>query len=77
MVDNLFLNQLFQPIVALKIVFLIIILLYAIFTIVVFTQVNTMNGIVTEVHSSFVLKLIALINILLAISLFVFAVVIL
>lgn len=75
--DNLILSQITQPIFALKIIFLVVIFSFIIFTIVVFTQLNVMNKVVEEVHTSFVLEVAAAINILLAISLFLLALVIL
>lgn len=61
----------------LKIVFLVVFLLYAIFTLVVFNQVRTMNRVVTELHSSTILAIVAFLNVVVALSLFVYALVIL
>lgn len=71
------LSQFLQPLFGLKILFLIIIFIFIIFTFVVLNQVNTMNKIVNEAQSSFILKLIAILNLLLTISLFLFALAIL
>ncbi len=60
-----------------KIVTLIAIAFYAIFTFVVFTQVRVMGEIIHLPHGSTTLKLISVINIILSISLFVIAIVIL
>lgn len=76
-VDFSNLTQFLQPLLALKIVFLLIIAFFIVFTFVVVNQVNTMNKIVSEAHSSFTLKLIAILNLLLAVSLFLLALAIL
>lgn len=60
-----------------KITVLILIAFYAIFTFVIFNQVLVMNRIVTLNHASNFLKLIAILHIFLAISLFITALVIL
>lgn len=75
--DLVVFNQLPQPLFFLKIFSLIIILFYLGFAVVVFNQVKTMNKTITEVHSSAILQMIAILNLLLAISLFVLALVIL
>lgn len=67
----------FQPILLVKIVTLLIIGFYIIFSFVVFTQVKAMSQILSLPHASFLLKLIAIINIVLALSLFLGAFVIL
>jgi len=76
-IDPSFFNQFLQPLLMLKIAILVIIFIYFLFTIVIYTQVNTMNQIINEVHSSAILQTIAILNLLLAISLFVLALVIL
>ncbi|MBI2430760.1 MAG: hypothetical protein HYV39_01955 [Candidatus Levybacteria bacterium] len=70
-------QQLVQPLFLLKVLFLIVLFLYIIFTFVVFNQVRVMNRVVTETHSSAILALIALLNFLAAISLFIYALAIL
>lgn len=75
--DNLILSQISQPFFALKVVFLVFILSFIIFTLVVFTQLNTMNEVVEEVHTSSVLKFVAIANFLSAVFLFLLALVIL
>lgn len=67
----------FQPAFWIKIVTLVVIGFYAIFTFVVFTQVKTMTQILHLPHASGVLKTISVIHIALAISLFLMAIVIL
>lgn len=62
---------------ALKAGFLIIMVLYIIFTLIVFKQITSMDDIIREVHSSIIIKVIAIINIVFALSLFLAAVVIL
>lgn len=71
------LDLLIQPFFILKIIFLIIIFSYLVFTFVVFNQVGTMNRVITEIHSSTTLRIIALLNFLIAISLFLLGIVIL
>ncbi|MDP3987914.1 MAG: hypothetical protein Q8P80_02110 [Candidatus Levybacteria bacterium] len=70
-------DQFFQPFFLLKILILIMIFIYFIFTFVILNQVNTMNRIITEAHSSPILYFIALLNLFIAISLFFFVLVIL
>jgi small neutral amino acid transporter SnatA (MarC family) len=77
-VNFLNISKLFQsPLFLLKIVLLVIIALFIIFTIVVFTQVNVMNRVINHTTASAILKIIAILNIIFAISLFVTALVIL
>ena len=66
-----------SPSLLFKIVALVFLFLYVVFTFVILTQVNVMNKIITEERSSALLKTIAIIHVVLAISLFVFAIVIL
>lgn len=77
MPSDFLLSQFLQPLFGLKIIFLIILFLLIIFNFVIQNQVNTMNKIVSEAQSSFILKLIAVLNLLLVISLFLFALAIL
>lgn len=77
MLANLPINLFFQPFFLIKIVFLVIIFIYLVFTFVVFNQVGTMNRVVTEIHSSTTLRVITFLNLLLAISLFFYVLVIL
>lgn len=67
----------FQPIFLIKIITLITIVFYAIFGFVVFTQIKAMGQIIGIPHAGVIFKFISIINILLAISLFLFALVIL
>jgi len=66
-----------QPIFWIKAVTLIVIGFYAIFTFIVFTQVKTMTQILHLHYASGPLKMISKIQIILAISLFLLAIVIL
>lgn len=66
-----------SPLFLFKIALIVIIAIFIIFTIVIFTQVSVMNKIITHTTASGILKLIAILNIILAISLFVIALVIL
>lgn len=66
-----------QPIFWIKIITLIVIGFYIIFTFVVFTQVKTMTQILHLPSAGGILKSISVISIFLAISLFLFAIVIL
>lgn len=70
-------DQLFQTFSILKIIFLIIFFLYFGFSFVVLNQVRTMNRVLTEIHSSTALRMIAFLNLIFAISLFLIATVIL
>lgn len=67
----------FQPVFWIKIAALIVIGFYVVFTLVVFIQVRTMAQILHLPHAETILKAIAVIQVLLAISLFLFAIVIL
>lgn len=70
--------QLFQsPLFLLKIALIAIMAIFIIFTIVVFTQVNVMNKIITHAQASGMLKTIAILNIVFAVVLFITALVIL
>lgn len=69
--------NLFQPLFWIKIIILIVIGFYAVFTFVVFAQVKVMAQILHLPDTSSILKVISVIHIILAISLFLFAVVIL
>jgi hypothetical protein len=60
-----------------KMIILILIGFYIIFTFVVFTQVKTMTSILHLPHATFILKLVSKIHIFLAISLFLLTIVIL
>ena len=70
-------GEFFQPVLLVKIVTLLIIGFYIIFSFVVFTQVKAMGQILSLPHAAFIFKLIAIINIILALSLFLGAFVIL
>ncbi|OGH24244.1 MAG: hypothetical protein A3B47_04100 [Candidatus Levybacteria bacterium RIFCSPLOWO2_01_FULL_39_24] len=74
---NLDFINFFQPVFWVKIVTLIVIGFYAIFTFVVFTQIKVMTQILRLPHAEPVLKAISIINIFLAVSLFLVAIVIL
>ena len=67
----------FQPVFWIKIITLIVIGFYVVFTFVVFTQVKVMTQILHLPHAQGLLKMISISNIILAISLFLIAVVIL
>lgn len=70
-------DQLLQAFSIVKIIFLIIFFLYFVFSFVVLNQVRTMNKVLVEIHSSTALGITALINLILAISLFLIGIVIL
>ncbi len=74
---NLDFVNFFQPIFWIKIITLIVIGFYAVFTFIVFIQVKTMAQILHLTHAERILKMISIIHIVLAISLFLIAVVIL
>ena len=67
----------FQPVFWIKIITLIVIGFYVIFTFVIFTQVKVMAQILHLPNVSGVLKIISIIHVILAISLFLLAIVIL
>lgn len=71
-----FINSL-HPVLWAKIITLIVIIFYAIFTFVVFSQIRVMSGILRLPYAEKVLKTISVVHIILAISLFLLAVVIL
>lgn len=66
-----------QPQFLLKLVFLIVFFLYAVFTFVVFQQTRTMNNVIQEAHSSTFLTFITGLNFVAAVMLFIYTVVIL
>lgn len=66
----------FQSLIFIKITILLILIGYAIFTVVIFSQIKILNRIISQSTSSLIEKL-ALIHIVLAISLFLIALVIL
>ncbi len=67
----------FQPIFLIKILTLIAIGFYAVFGFVVLTQIKTMGEIIGLPFATVIFKAVSIINIALAISLFLFALVIL
>ncbi|QQG40773.1 MAG: hypothetical protein HYV37_00410 [Candidatus Levyibacteriota bacterium] len=71
------LNTILLPQFLLKSFFLIILFLYAVFTFVVFHQTRVMNKVIQETHSSTFLAFITGFNLIAAISLFIYALVIL
>ena len=74
---NLDFFNFFQPVFWIKIITLILLTFYVIFTFVVFTQVKTMAKILHLPNADGVLRIISIIHIILAISLFLIAFVIL
>jgi hypothetical protein len=66
-----------QPSFWIKIITLIVIASYVIFTLVVYTQVKAMSRIIRIFHHENLLKMVAVIQIILAVSLFIFAIAIL
>lgn len=77
MPDDSFLNQIFQPVFIIKPVILILLVLYMFFALILFKQIKSLNEIVRSGSASSILELIALINLFVAISLFLFTLVIL
>lgn len=75
--DLSFLNSIFSVNLLIKIITLIVIAFYVIFTIVVLFQIKAMAKILHLPHAELILETIFLINIILAISLFLLAIVIL
>lgn len=70
-------DQLLNPFFLLKIGFLLVIFIYIIFSLVVLNQVSAMNNIIKEVRSSAIIFFLAILNLFLAVSLFIIALVIL
>lgn len=60
-----------------KIVFLFLVFLYILFTLIIYKQVHSMNQIISEIHSSYAVKIISSIGVIAAIMLFLIAFVIL
>lgn len=77
MPESQFFNQLFTSLPLLKVSFLVGDAFYIIFALVILNQVISMTNIVSDIHSSAVLKIIAIINLIFALSLFLIALVIL
>lgn len=75
--DFSFFNSIFSANLLIKIITLIAIIFYAIFTFVVFTQAKVMSEILHLPHGETTLKTISIIHIILAVSLFLIAIVIL
>lgn len=69
--------DIFNPAVFVKIITLIILGFYIVFSFIVFNQVKVMNQVAQLPHAEFILKTIATINLIAAISLFLIAIVIL
>ncbi|MEK7517097.1 MAG: DUF5657 family protein [Patescibacteria group bacterium] len=76
-INFLNLGNFFQPILLVKIVTLLIIGFYIIFSLVILTQVKAMSEILVLPHASIIFKTLAIVNIALAVSLFLGAFVIL
>jgi hypothetical protein len=71
------LTNFLQPVFWIKVIALVVIGFYVIFTFVVFAQIRAMSKILRLPRPNGILKMISKINIFLAISLFLFAIVIL
>jgi hypothetical protein len=69
--------SIFQPVFLIKIVTLIILLFYIVFTFIVFAQIQAMGRIIGLPHASAIFKAVIFVNFILAVSLFVLAIVIL
>jgi len=67
----------FQLIFPIKILTLIVFFFYIVFTFIIFTQIQAMSKIIDLPHATIIFKIIILINMALAVSLFLFAIVIL
>lgn len=76
-IDISFLNQIFQPIFIIKPVLLVLLVLYIFFAFVIFKQVRSLNEIVKAGAASSIMELIAIADIFVAISLFIYTLVIL
>lgn len=76
-INNFNLNQIFNPIFIIKPFAIIVIGLYIIFAFVAFNQVRVLNSIVRAGFASKLLEIIAFVNLLAAVSLFIYSLVIL
>lgn len=77
MLPNLFSLTSLQPFFLIKICFLLVLFLYLVFAFVVFNQTKVMNRVIEEKPFAAILQIVALLNMLLAISLFLIVTVIL
>lgn len=75
--DLTFLSQFFQPLIWVKMTLLLFLLFYASLSFVILNQVRVMNRIIKEVRASTIFFLFAILNFLMAFSLFLLALVIL
>lgn len=71
------LNQVFDSFIIFKVGFLVLCLFHTVFLFIVYNQIRSMDRIVSEKSSSPVLKTVSLASVILAISLFISAIVIL
>jgi hypothetical protein len=74
---NFFFSQTFPLLIFLKIGLLIFDLFFIVFLFIVLKQIISMNNLVSEVHDAFIFKTAAVINIIIALSLFLTAIAIL
>jgi len=74
---NFFFFQTFQLLILLKITLLIFDLFFIVFLFIVFKQVASTNSLINEIHDAFILKTIAIVNLIIALSLFFVAIAIL
>lgn len=77
MIEQTFFSQILTASTLFKIGFLAVLFLYILFILIVFKQITSMDDIIKEIHSSLIIKIVAIINIALAVSLFLAAVAIL
>lgn len=75
--DLTFLSQFFRPLIWVKMTLLLFLLFYASLSFVILNQVRVMNRIIKEVRASTIFFLFAILNFLIAFSLFLLALVIL
>lgn len=76
-ITNIDFAQILQPIFFIKPILLVFLGFYLIFALIVFKQIKSLNGIVKAGTASSTLELIAVINLLAAVSLFLYSLVIL
>lgn len=70
MLDSTFLASLLQPMMLIKVGFLLILGLYCIFAFVIFNQVRVMNKIFINPSIEIIIEIFAILHLLVAISLF-------
>lgn len=76
-IDISFLNQIFQPVFIIKPALLVLLVLYIFFAFIIFKQARSLNEIVKAGTTSSIMELVAIACLFVAISLFIYTLVIL